>query len=329
VLLSVKNLVTTFTIEKRIVVAVNNVSFDVKKGRTLSIVGESGCGKSVTALSIMRLIQTPPGNIKGDIIFNGQNLLQFSDSKMQKIRGNKISMIFQEPMTSLNPVFTVGNQLNEVFMLHQNMNRREATEKSIEMLKKVGISSEKRMSHYPHQLSGGMRQRIMIAMALACRPELLIADEPSTALDVTIQAQILALMSDLQKELGMSLILITHDLGVVAENSDDVIVMYAGKIVEQASVMDLFKQPSHPYTMALLKSIPQLNADQKRLYTIKGMVPSLDSLPVGCSFQDRCQYVTEICRQKTPELETVPATNDHRSACFNYKEILANGKSTT
>ena len=309
--LEVKNLVTKFHTDKGTVTAVDDVSFDVYKGRTLGIVGESGSGKSVTALSIMRLIPTPPGEIAaGQVLFQGNDVLDLEESEMRTIRGNKISMIFQEPMTSLNPVFTVGNQIEEVLHLHQrhNLSRAEQRNKAIEMLHLVGIPSpEKRVKEYPHQLSGGMRQRVMIAMALACEPDILIADEPSTALDVTIQAQILELMNKLQEELGMGIIMITHDLGVVAETCHDVAVMYCGQIIEFADVKTLFSRPRHPYTKGLLESIPAFDStvdkEKSRLRTIEGMVPSLFELPQGCSFQDRCFNVSDRCRGNVPPVE--------------------------
>ena len=310
-ILEVKNLVTKFHTDKGSVTAVNDISFDVYKGKTLGIVGESGSGKSVAALSIMRLIPSPPGEIAGgQVLFQGKNIFDLQEGQMRKIRGNKISMIFQEPMTSLNPVFTVGNQIEEVLHLHQRhrLSRIEQKNKAIEMLHLVGIPSpEKRVKEYPHQLSGGMRQRVMIAMALACEPDILIADEPSTALDVTIQAQILELMNKLQDELGMGIMMITHDLGVVAETCQDVAVMYCGQIIEFADVKTLFSSPQHPYTKGLLESIPAFDstADRQkgRLRTIEGMVPSLFELPQGCSFQDRCFNVSDDCRKATPPVE--------------------------
>ncbi|MEN9824662.1 MAG: hypothetical protein RI953_407 [Pseudomonadota bacterium] len=319
-LLEVKNLVTGFKIGGREFNAVDNCSFSVRRGKTLGIVGESGCGKSVTSLSIMRLIPTPPGNIKsGEILFEGKNLLQLSEDEMRKMRGNKISMIFQEPMTSLNPVFTIGDQISEVFRIHRGKSKKEARELSIEMLKKVRIPSpEKRIDEYPHQLSGGMRQRVMIAIALACEPNLLIADEPTTALDVTIQAQILALMNDLQKENNMATILITHDLGVVAETCDDVVVMYGGQIVERATAEQLFSRPKHPYTLGLLDSIPRLGERRSRLKTIPGIVPSLGNFPAGCRFQDRCPFVTSECRNAAPSLRRL--SDGSEVACFHSND---------
>jgi oligopeptide/dipeptide ABC transporter ATP-binding protein len=312
-ILEVRNLETSFRVEEGTLKAVDNVSFDVYAGKTLGIVGESGCGKSVTSLSIMRLIPNPPGKITGgQILYKGNNLLDLSPAEMRKIRGNEISMIFQEPMTSLNPVFTVGNQLIEAIALHQDLSRKECRAKAIEMLKLVGIPSpETRVDDYPHQLSGGMRQRVMIAMALSCNPQVLIADEPTTALDVTIQAQILDLLKELQNRVGMAMILITHDLGVVAEVCDDVMVMYAGRVAEQGKVEEIFRNPKHPYTKGLLNSIPTLSRDptgkvkKKRLETIPGIVPNLLELPVGCRFQDRCPYVIDDCRKAEPELRVI------------------------
>lgn len=318
-ILEVQNLETSFFTEEGVVKAVDNVSFNVYKGRTLGIVGESGCGKSVTSLSIMRLIPNPPGKITGGkIIYKNQNLLDLPSSEMRKIRGNEISMIFQEPMTSLNPVFTIGNQIMETIQLHQKLSKKDARLKAIEMLTLVGIPSpDKRIDDYPHQLSGGMRQRVMIAMALSCNPDILIADEPTTALDVTIQAQILELLKGLQEKVGLGIILITHDLGVVAEVCDDVVVMYAGKVAEQGTVYDIFNNPKHPYTKGLLNSIPTLSQDptgkikKKRLETIPGIVPNLLHLPQGCRFQDRCTYVKDECRGQEPELRAIERSADH------------------
>lgn len=323
-ILDVKDLVVEFNTDRGSVTAVNGVNLEVFKGKTLGLVGESGSGKSVTALSIMRLIPTPPGNIAaGEIRFRDKNLLDIPLDNMRSIRGNKIAMIFQEPMTSLNPVFTVGNQIEEVLELHQKeLSNAQRREKAIEMLRLVGIPSpEQRIEEYPHQLSGGMRQRVMIAMSLACEPDLLIADEPTTALDVTIQAQILELMKKLQDELGMGILLITHDLGVVAETCDDVAVMYCGQIVETADVKTLFAHPQHPYTKGLIESIPSFDSTagkvKDRLPTIEGMVPSLFNLPEGCNFQGRCQYVTEKCRGSAgePKLETI--ATEHQVRCFH------------
>ncbi|MED1672408.1 ABC transporter ATP-binding protein [Pallidibacillus thermolactis] len=334
-ILEVKNLCTSFFTEEGEVKAVNGVSFSVPSGRTLGIVGESGSGKSITSLSILRLIQSP-GKIKsGKILFDGKDLLQLSEKDMRKIRGNEISMIFQEPMTSLNPVFTIGEQISEVYQIHRNLSKREAKEKSIEMLKLVGIPSpEKRIDQYPHELSGGMRQRVMIAMALACNPKLLIADEPTTALDVTIQAQILRLIKELQEKLHMSVIFITHDLGVVAETCDYVAVMYCGKVVEFADVKTLFKNPQHPYTVGLLNSLPRHDIDQEELIAIKGNVPSPFEMPNGCAFAPRCPHASAMCHTKEPEL--VPHLENNEIRCWIYsnewdgnKEVDVNGGQRT
>lgn len=328
--LEVKNLKTGFKTDDGFLLAVDDISFTLEKGKTLGIVGESGCGKSVTSLSIMRLIAEPPGKIVGgEIWFNGRNLLSLSEKEMRQIRGNDISMIFQEPMTSLNPVFTCGDQIAEAISLHQKgLSRREVREKTIEMLRLVGIPEPtKRVDEYPHQLSGGMRQRVMIAMALSCNPQLLIADEPTTALDVTIQAQILDLIRKLQSELGASMILITHDLGVVAETCSEVIVMYAGKIVEYGSVEDIFKRPQHHYTRGLLNSIPHFETGKKRarLETIPGLVPSLSELPKGCRFQDRCSAVQKDCREIEPNLRSVNSSK-HMVACHHPNSTAAEAK---
>ncbi len=321
--LEVKNLKTSFFTEEGEIRAVDDVSFNVYKGKTLGIVGESGCGKSVTSLSIMRLIQSPPGRtVGGEILYHdipgGRDLLKLSVDEMRKIRGNEISMIFQEPMTSLNPVFTIGNQICEAIALHQDLAKSAVREKAIDMLKLVGMPSpEKRIDEYPHQLSGGMRQRVMIAMALSCNPNILIADEPTTALDVTIQAQILDLLRDLQQKVGMGLILITHDLGVVAETADEVVVMYAGRVVEQGKVHEIFKNPKMPYTRGLLNSIPSLTRDlagqvkKKRLETIPGIVPNMLHLPKGCRFQDRCTYVIDECRRAEPDLRVIAPNSEN------------------
>ncbi|MGK5082628.1 ABC transporter ATP-binding protein [Bdellovibrionota bacterium FG-1] len=319
-ILEVKNLKTSFFTEDGEVKAVDQISFDVYKGKTLGIVGESGCGKSVTSLSIMRLIPNPPGKIVGgQILYKGKDLTQIDLAEMRRIRGNEISMIFQEPMTSLNPVFTIGNQIREAIALHQDLPRSEVHNKAVEMLKLVGIPSpEKRVHDYPHQLSGGMRQRVMIAMALSCNPQVLIADEPTTALDVTIQAQILDLLRDLQAKVGLALILITHDLGVIAEMADEVVVMYAGNIVEQGNVREIFANPKMPYTRGLLNSIPTLSQDptgrikKNRLETIPGIVPNLLHLPKGCRFQERCSFVMDVCRQAEPELRNIAQKTENQ-----------------
>jgi peptide/nickel transport system ATP-binding protein len=322
--LEVKGLQTVFFTNSGLFRAVEDVSLTVRRGETLAIVGESGCGKSVTALSIMRLVPDPPGRIVGgSVVLEGTDLLALDESEMRKIRGNRISMIFQEPMTSLNPVMRIGDQITEAVRLHRTMTRKDAWKQAVEMLRLVRIPvPERRALEYPHQLSGGMRQRAMIAMALACRPALLIADEPTTALDVTIQAQILALVLELQKELGMGLILITHDLGVVAQTARRVIVMYAGKKVEEADVETLFASPRHPYTRGLMASIPTVplpgaRADA-RLVEIPGMVPSLTNLPAGCAFAPRCALAIERCRQEYPPLQNWGA--DHLAACWRAAE---------
>jgi peptide/nickel transport system ATP-binding protein len=322
--LDVKGLRTVFFTNSGLFRAVEDVSFTVRRGETLAIVGESGCGKSVTALSIMRLVPDPPGRIVGgSVVLEGTDLLALDESEMRKIRGNRISMIFQEPMTSLNPVMRIGDQITEAVRLHRTMTRKQAWKQAVEMLRLVRIPvPERRVLEYPHQLSGGMRQRAMIAMALACRPALLIADEPTTALDVTIQAQILALVLELQKELGMGLILITHDLGVVAQTARRVIVMYAGKKVEEADVETLFAQPRHPYTRGLMASIPTVPLPgariDARLVEIPGMVPSLTNLPEGCAFAPRCALAIERCRQEYPPLQNWGA--DHLAACWRAAE---------
>lgn len=318
-ILTVKNLKTSFFTEDGEIKAVDGVSFSVPEGKTLGIVGESGSGKSITSLSILRLIQRPGKIIDGEIIFKGEDLLKKSEKQMQKVRGNEISMIFQEPMTSLNPVFTIGEQIAEAFWTHQNIKKREAFNRALEMLKVVGIPSpEKRINQYPFELSGGMRQRVMIAMALACNPKLLIADEPTTALDVTIQAQILELIKELQQKFHMSVIFITHDLGVVAETCDYVAVMYCGKIVEYADVRTLFKNPKHPYTVGLLKSLPRHDIDQEELTSIKGSVPSPFDMPKGCSFSPRCPYATSLCMEREPELTI--AENGNQVRCWIHTD---------
>ena len=314
-LLALHDLKTYFYTDEGVARAVDGVSYVVKRGETLGVVGESGCGKSVTALSVMRLIPDPPGKItQGRIVFEGQDLVTLPDEEMRKIRGNRIGMIFQEPMTSLNPVFTVGDQIVEAVMLHRGQSYPEAREHAIGMLRKVGIPSpESRVDDYPHQMSGGMRQRVMIAMALSCDPRLLIADEPTTALDVTIQAQILELMRQLQDELGMSILLITHDLGVVAQNAHHVGVMYAGKMVEYSDTREVFGNPRHPYTVGLFRSIPKLGVKVAKLDTIPGTVPSALEFPAGCRFHNRCPFATEKCSaEEPPLLEIAPG---HTVAC--------------
>ena len=327
-LLEVDDLQTHFFTPDGVIRAVNGVSYSLKAGETLGVVGESGCGKSVTALSILRLVASPPGRIVGGAIrFEGKNLLDLSEREMEQIRGNDISMIFQEPMTSLNPIYTVGGQISEAIALHQGMSKKDAMNAAIEMLRRVAIPEPERRAHaFPHQMSGGMRQRVMIAMALSCNPKVLIADEPTTALDVTIQAQILDLIRDLRERLGTAVVLITHDLGVVAENADRIVVMYAGRKVEEASVDELFDHPGHPYTKGLLGSIPQLDAaalarsERPRLTEIKGMVPSLARLPQGCTFAPRCGFATDQCRALYPPLEM--RRPDHWIACWHADQLL-------
>ena len=316
-LLELNDVVTHFHTEDGIVHAVDGVSFSLKPGEVIGIVGESGCGKSVTAMSVMRLIAKPSGFIKnGSIIFQGQNLLELSEKEMRKIRGNDIAMIFQEPMTSLNPVYTVGNQIEEVVKLHQKLDDAAARAKSIEMLKLVGIpNAERIVDSYPHSLSGGMRQRVMIAMALSCNPKLLIADEPTTALDVTIQAQILELMKELKEELDSAIMLITHDLGVVAEMAQHVVVMYAGKVVEDTDVVTLFKKPRHPYTIGLLNSKPKVEEEKTMLDSIPGAVPNPLNMPSGCYFHPRCTFATDKCRDQMPELEEY--SSGHLVRCWH------------
>lgn len=320
-LIDVNNLKTYFNTEKGVVKAVDGINFEIYPGETLGIVGESGCGKSVTSLSIMGLVESPPGEIvDGEIIYDGKDLTKLTPREMREIRGNKISMIFQEPMTSLNPVYTVGDQITEAILLHKDVNRQEAREHSIEMLNKVGIPlPEQRIDEYPHQLSGGMRQRVMIAMALCCNPALLIADEPTTALDVTIQAQILELMNDLKNKFDMSIMMITHDLGVIAEISDRVVVMYAGKIVEYTDVITLFKNPKHPYTWGLIDSIPKLEKEVERLSAIPGMVPDPLNFPEGCKYHTRCVLADDKCRLEEPEI--VEIEPGHSVSCWHYNKL--------
>ena len=295
----------------------NNVNFDIYKGETLGIAGESGCGKTVTSLSVLRLLKSPPARVEGTIRFQGENLLALPMNQMRKIRGNKIAMIFQEPMTSLNPFFKIGYQLEEVFKLHQNLDKKQAREKAIEMLRAVKIPlPEQRVDEYPHQLSGGMRQRVMIAMALSCHPELLIADEPTTALDVTIQAQVLDLMRQLQKEFGTAIMFITHDLGVIRQLCDRVIIMYCGEVVEIARVEELFEKPKHPYTNGLLSTLPKFGQKDK-LPTIPGVVPPAGKFPAGCVFEPRCPHACEQCRAEKPEL--YDTGDGHCVRCFRYQ----------
>ncbi len=318
ILLSIKNLSTYFYTEQGLAKAVQNVSFDIPVGKTLAVVGESGCGKSVTALSVMRLIPWPPGKIvEGEILFRGQSLLKASEERMRHIRGNDIAMIFQEPMTSLNPVFTVGNQIVEAVTLHQKKSGSEALAVAVDMMRKVGIADPARRVHeYPHQMSGGMRQRVMIAMALCCGPELLIADEPTTALDVTIQAQILELLRQLQQQTNMSIMLITHDLGVVAENADDIVVMYASRVAETATARQLFEKPLHPYTQGLLRSLPRLGKRKQRLDVIGGSVPNPLRFPEGCKFHPRCPVGCDKPKCQTQEPPLLEVGDGRRVACW-------------
>ncbi|MBC8286785.1 MAG: ABC transporter ATP-binding protein [Nitrospinae bacterium] len=321
-LLEIEDLSTFFHTEENIVKSVRNVDLTLHKGETLALVGESGCGKSVTALSVMRLIPTPPGKFEsGRILFKGQDLLQASEVEMQNIRGNEISMIFQEPMTSLNPIFTVGDQITEAIRLHQNKTESQARELALKVLRQVAMPSpENRIDQYPHELSGGMKQRVMIAMAIVCQPALLIADEPTTALDVTIQAQILDLLDQLRKEAQMSILLITHNLGIVAQYADRVAVMYSGKVVELAPVEELFSSPAHPYTRGLLNSLPK---DGAKLETIPGSVPHPAYLPEGCAFYPRCAEKIDRCMKVVPQLESIVDKSSHQTACWLYETTPA------
>ncbi len=320
VVLEVRNLRTYFHTDEGVIPAVDGVDFTLTKGKMLCVVGESGCGKSVTAFTVMRLIPMPPGKVEsGEILYNGKNLVKLTENEMREIRGNEIAMIFQEPMTSLNPVYTIGNQIVEAIVLHQKVKPKEARQRAIKMLEKVGLpDAQKRVDEYPHQMSGGMKQRVMIAMALSCNPEVLIADEPTTALDVTIQAQILDLLKHLQETEGMSILLITHDLAVVSEVADEVLVMYASRVVENAGVNDIFNKPRHPYTQGLIKAIPKLGNRVDRLNEIPGQVPRPQNYPKGCHFADRCPHVMDICRKKHPGMTEVG--NGHLVSCFLYEE---------
>ena len=332
VVLSIEDLQTYFFTDIGVLPSVDGVSYKIRRGQTLGVVGESGSGKSVTAMSILQLIPQPPGKIVGGrIMFEGRDLVKMSEAQMRKIRGNDISVIFQEPMTSLNPVYTVGDQIVETILLHQDLDYPEARELALDMLRKVGIPApEARIDEYPHQMSGGMKQRVMIAMALACRPKLLIADEPTTALDVTIQAQILDLLRALQEEEGMAILFITHDLGVVAETCDHVAVMYAGRIVEYGDVFQLFEAPSHPYTIGLLNSLPQVETanqqEEGRLYVIPGMVPRPQDFPTGCRFRTRCEFATPKCAELPATREVDPG---HEVACWYAEEVRQGTKERT
>jgi peptide/nickel transport system ATP-binding protein len=317
-LLQVKNLKTHFFIDKKVIRAVDGVDFEISKGETVALVGESGSGKSITSLSVMKLIPNPPGKIvDGQILFDGVDLLPLPEEHMLHVRGNDISMIFQEPMTSLNPVLTIGEQITEVLIYHKKLSKKEAADKAVELLKMVGFSRAKEMmDDYPHRLSGGMRQRVMIAIAMSCNPKLLIADEPTTALDVTIQAQILDIMKDLNETFGTSILLITHDLGVVSEIADKVLVMYCGQVVEEAPVDDLFDEPLHPYTIGLLESIPSIDEDTGKLIPIQGNIPSPEHFPKGCRFSTRCPHVFDRCLAECPQMINVDANRSVR--CFLY-----------
>ncbi len=320
-IVSVRNLRTYFHTDQGVAKAVDDVSFDVPAGKTLALVGESGCGKSVTAMSILRLIPAPPGRIEGgQVLFEGRDLLTLPEPEMRLLRGSAISMVFQEPMTSMNPVFRVGAQIGAVLRLHEGLDKEEARRRALALIQRVGIpAAEQRVDDFPHEMSGGMLQRVMIAMALACGPKLLIADEPTTALDVTIQAQILDLLRQLQADLGMSILLITHDLGIVAEMAHEVVVMYAGKKVEQAArVEELVRAPRHPYTQGLFQSLPSMQEPHKRLHTIPGTVPAATDFPAGCRFHPRCAHAMPVCREQEPPLFEV--AGQHSSACWLHKE---------
>ena len=321
-LLEVNNLTTHFFTQDGVVKAVDGITYDLEEGEVLGVVGESGCGKSVHALSIMRLVPSPPGRtVAGEVRFEGEDLLQMDDAEMRRIRGNRIAMVFQEPMTSLNPVLTIGRQLTETLELHQNMTKQQAQSRAAELLQTVGIpDADRRLVDYPHQFSGGMRQRVMIAMALSCNPKLIIADEPTTALDVTIQAQILELMQDLARDFGTAMIIITHNLGVVARYADNVNVMYAGNIIETGTAEEIYHNPRHPYTLALLNSVPRLDASERvKLDAIEGLPPDLVNLPEGCSFAPRCKFMYERCLDETPVL--VETNEGHTSACWRHEEL--------
>ena len=317
-LLEVKDLKTYFYTDEGVVKSVDGVSFSVDKGETLGVVGESGCGKSITSMSIMQLIGKPGKIVNGEIDFKGENLLNKDKEEMRKIRGKEIAMIFQEPMTSLNPVYTVGQQIMEAVLIHEDMTKEQARERAIQMLDLVKIpDAEKRLNSYPHEFSGGMRQRVMIPMALSCNPEFLICDEPTTALDVTIQAQILNLINELKEKTGTAVMMITHDLGVISEVADNVMVMYAGQVVEYTDVDTVFEKPLHPYTQGLISCIPKLGGQEEKLSTIKGMVPSFNDMPEGCLFCPRCEYAKDICRKERPELVDL---DGHQVRCFKYTD---------
>ncbi len=325
-LLKVEGLSTHFFTPEGVVKAVDDVTYDIQPGETMGLVGESGSGKTVSALSLMRLIPNPPGKIvAGEVWFEGENILEVADQRIREIRGNEIAMVFQEPMTSLNPVLTIGRQLTEALQLHLNMNRKQSNERAVELLHMVGIpAAEERLFDYPHQFSGGMRQRVMIAMALSCDPKLLLADEPTTALDVTIQAQVLEVMARLSRELGTAVIVITHNLGVVARYADRVNVMYGGRIVEMGPAEEIYHTPQHAYTLGLLESVPRLDARTGRLVPIEGSPPDLTNLPTGCSFAPRCRFVTDQCRAERPEL--IELSPNHKVACWESEKVLAEAR---
>ncbi len=325
-LLRVEDLSTHFFTSQGVVKAVTDVTYDIQPGETLGLVGESGSGKSVSALSLMRLIPNPPGKIvAGEVWFGGENILEVSDQRIREIRGNEIAMVFQEPMTSLNPVLTIGRQLTEALQLHLHMNNSQANERAVELLHMVGIpAADERLFDYPHQFSGGMRQRVMIAMALSCDPKLLLADEPTTALDVTIQAQVLEVMARLSRELGTAVVVITHNLGVVARYADRVNVMYGGRIVEMGPADEIYHAPQHAYTLGLLESVPRLDAREGRLLPIEGAPPDLTNLPPGCSFAPRCRFATDQCRAERPEL--IEMSEDHKVACWESEAVLAEAR---
>ena len=329
-LLEVKDLATHFFTPDGVVKAVDGISYHIDEGEVLGMVGESGCGKSVSALSLMRLVASPPGKtVRGEVLFEGENLLNVDEREMRRIRGNRMAMVFQEPMTSLNPVLTIGRQITETLELHQQMTKGQARERAAELVRLVGIpDAERRLKDYPHQFSGGMRQRVMIAMALSCNPRLIIADEPTTALDVTIQAQILELMQSLSDQFGTAMLIITHNLGVVARYASRVVVMYAGKIIETGTAREIYHNPRHPYTLGLLNSVPRLDEARKvKLDPIEGMPPDLVDLPVGCSFAARCGFVYERCTQETPYL--MQTTDAHESACWRHAELQEIASSKT
>ncbi|NIP29831.1 MAG: ATP-binding cassette domain-containing protein [Candidatus Dadabacteria bacterium] len=323
-LLEIKDLRVSFKVEKENIEVLSGINLDIEKGQIVGVVGESGCGKTLTALSVMGLLPIPPATINsGEVIFDNNNLLELDQNQLRGYRGNRISMIFQEPISSLNPVYTIGDQIGEVIRTHKDVTKIEEKEMVIELLNLVGIPSpETRFKSYPHEMSGGMCQRVMIAMALACKPELLIADEPTTALDVTIQAGILKLIKDLREKIGMAVLFISHDLGVISQIADEIYVLYAGKVVEKGSVNDVFSHPTHPYTIGLIKSIPNIEHRKDKLYSIPGVIPSPNDFPKGCRFNNRCEYAFDECYNSEPRLEEI--SGKHESACFKVKELIKN-----